>query len=240
VSPEDLLSAAEEQELARRAQIPAERPAAREELFVRNQRWALALARRYGPSGLPLEERQQAALLGLWAATGTYRPGGARFSTHCEPWIRVSLRRSLAREGLPLPLPLGVFGELSAARRRGEESFPSGSRLAAAAAALRPALPLEGTTLRERPLAEVLPDPQAVDPEGWALGQEREELEEALSLLTPRQRQIVRARYGLDGPARSQESLARELGLSRARIKQLEDRALRHLRLLVASERRYA
>lgn len=65
----------------------------------------------------------------------------------------------------------------------------------------------------------------------------REAMREALSTLSERDRRVIQAHYGLDGPPRTYEQIARELGVTRGRVRQIEDRGLNKLRRPSRAER---
>jgi DNA-directed RNA polymerase sigma subunit (sigma70/sigma32) len=89
--------------------------------------------------------------------------------------------------------------------------------------------------LEDAPLSETVPDASVGDPETLALdGAAREELDRLLDVLPARERMILRGRFGLDGPARTFEELARMHVISSARVRQLYHAALARLRGIIS------
>jgi len=255
-----LLSAAEELELARRiAEGDAD---ARRRLVEANLRLVVHLARPlHHPDGsLSLMELVQEGSLGLLRAAERFdHRRGLRFSTYAAWWIREALYRALDERGRLVRLPAAVRGEvkrLRAAERELEAVLgrtPPAGELAGAlgaepaavaelrAAALTPASldaaafdEDDGGALVDRLVDDRLPDPGAE----LARAEREERVERLLAALKPLERRVLERRYGLGGAGvRSARDTARELGTTTAaRLRIVEDLALRRLRALPGSE----
>jgi RNA polymerase primary sigma factor len=223
---------------------------ARQRLFESNLRLAVFVARQYRNRGLPLADLIQEANLGLLAAIDRFDyQMGNHFSTYAYWWIRQHVTRALADRGRLIRLPVHV-GELL--RRIERASVPNGDGRAPAIeevaeragtypervrevlqGAAQP-LPLEirSNNGEEMSVGAALADPRAED-----LADEinsvmaTRALHGALANMPKRDRYVLVRRYGLNGekPA-SFSQIARELNLSRERIRQIEAAALGQLR----------
>ena len=177
---------------------------ARSRLVVSNLSFVLAIARRYRGMQVPFEDLVAEGALGLLEASDRFDPAhGTRFITFATWWIRKRILLALDRR--------------SGRTRRG-----SPPRV----------VPLEADTGRLG-LLERLPDPAAPDAERTFLRKELlAEVHRALRRLRPREREILRLRFGLDGEEpRSLVEAATVVGVSRERIRQIEWDALETLRL---------
>jgi RNA polymerase primary sigma factor len=225
--------------------------AARSELAAANLRLVVAIAKRYRGRGLSFEDLIQEGNGGLLRAVDKYDPRrGCRFGTYATWWVRQGVSRAVAEQGRMVRLPCHHAGTLAAIDRvRGELTTENGGApadaelaaevglkvrdLLALVAAGRPTLSLQdGLSEEEDTWADMLPDAHAANP-----GEEadalllKEKIDEALRCLMPRDREVLKLRFGLeDGQARTLEEVARRLGITRERVRQIETRALLRLR----------
>lgn len=245
-----LLTRAEERELARRKDAGDEN--AKRRLIECNLRLVMSITRNYTKAGVPLLDLIQEGNLGLIRAVEKfdYRMG-YKLSTYATWWIRQSVTRALADQGRTIRLPVHVAEQvrrLLRARRQLAQKLnrePTLVELAEEAA-----LPEE----KVRDLLELVEDPVSLDtpvgdgdslygdmiedvhsdqPEAQTAKRLRQrELAHALGALNPRMRHVLTLRFGLAGePPRTLEEVGSELGVTRERVRQLEARALRELRL---------
>jgi len=247
-----LLDAEAERTLARAAQRGD--AAARERLVLSNLRLVVYVVREYTAHGsMGSLDLVQEGNLGLLRAIERFDPEkGYRFSTYATWWIHHAIRRALAREGRTIRLPVSVLQlgqRIEATERRllDETGAPpsdqevadalgvSVERLRQVKAALQGAVSLEGTTAGdsgERDVEEFLSDETLISPEEDALRAIWwEALQEEITALSPRQAEVFQLRYGLaDGTAHTLASAGALLGISRERVRQLEQQALATLR----------
>lgn len=246
-----LLSAAEEVRLARRARQGDDH--AREQLVVSNLRLVVRVALRYAGNGVPLQDLIQEGNLGLMRAVRSFDWRlGYRFSTYAIWWIHQAITRYLERHAPGLRLPQHVVRKLNrldgASRHLVQQlqAEPDAAQLAEAlgwreevvrrllawrtgAASLEEEVAEGDITLKD-----VLAADHAPDPEEEALRTiTRQELRRALQRLPDRHRQVLWLRFGLrDGRPRTLEEISRALNISREGVRQIEERALAHLRHL--------
>jgi RNA polymerase primary sigma factor len=245
-----LLTPREENELA--ARIRRGDRAAREKMIKSNLRLVVHIARQYEHLGLPLLDLINEGNIGLMKAVERFNPAkGAKFSTYAALWIKQAIRRGLAGQARTIRLPVHAADRLYRMRRKAVElrdelgREPTDDELARelglttrrvtalTTAALCPASldAVVGDDDSSR-LGELVEDQNAAMP-GDALAKQGD-LTVAVSLLKkldPRAARILRCRFGLDGsPERTLEEIGRQFGLTRERIRQLQNEALSQLR----------
>jgi RNA polymerase primary sigma factor len=246
-----LLTGTEELELARR--IEGGDPAAKERLVRCNLRLVVAIARRYPRRELSLLDLVQEGCVGLIRAAERfdYRRG-CRFSTYATWWIREAISRALAETGRPIRLPVGQTSKVARIKRAELELQhdlgrpPTAAELAAFVGL--PALRVEQLRRATAPVAS-LQEPLGEDgalaigdlvcDEAAELAFEQDLdidvdwLSHALGRLPARDRLVVELRFGLGGAQpMTLDEVAHRCGLSRARVGQIEHRALQRLRRL--------
>ncbi|MBX3636905.1 MAG: RNA polymerase sigma factor RpoS [Rubrivivax sp.] len=256
-----LLSAAEELETAQRARA-GDFPA-RQRMIERNLRLVVSIAKNYTGRGLPMIDLIEEGNLGLMHATTKFEPErGFRFSTYASWWIRQGIERAIMQQARLIRLPVHVVRELNQvlkARRTVEARFADGRGASAediASELQRPAAEVaallhmaEQPTSLDAPLdrsagdageamVDLVADEQAADPLGQRLSEELQRLVEAgLSELGAREREVLLGRYGLHGrEPQTLEDLAAQLGLTRERVRQIQQEALLKLKRRMARQ----
>jgi RNA polymerase primary sigma factor len=249
-----LLSAEEEQALARRAR--AGDADAERQLVEANLRLVISLARRYRNRGLSLLDLIEEGNVGLLTAARKFQPErGTRFSTYATWWIRQAIVRALANQARLVRLPVHVELLLSQYQRaiaalqqelgRPPTAAEVGARMGKPVEqiedleALRRQQPvsLDAPSGRDRrgTLRDMLEDEGARPGAGLAEAlRTRAELAGVLADLADTERRVVTERFGLaGGEPRTLEAIGRDLGVTRERVRQIESTALRKLGALL-------
>ena len=245
-----LLTREEERELARRKDAGDD--AARQRLIESNLRLVMSVARNYSRADVPLLDLIQEGNLGLMRAVEKFDYKlGYKLSTYATWWIRQSITRALVDQGRTIRLPLHVAEEVRrllrtrrqlAQKLHREPTFPE---LAAEAKQpedrVQQLLELIETPVSlETPVGDgeslfgdLIVDARAEAPLELTADKARaKELVEALGTLEPRLRRVVTLRFGLDGGTPyTLDEIGADVGVTRERVRQLETRALRELRL---------
>ena len=246
-----LLTPDEEIALARR--IKRGDKAAREHMIKANLRLVVKIARDYEGLGVPLLDLISEGNIGLIKGVERFNPKkGAKLSTYASLWIKQQIRRALANQGKTIRLPVHVVERLSEMRKaeaRLREVFdrePTDEELAhevdldvkrvrryrdASRATVSLDAPVGDDDSSK--VAEIVADPNAELP-FERLRQETDTalVREVLSTLNERERSILASRFGLDGGReKTLEEVGAEFDLTRERIRQIQELALKKLRV---------
>jgi len=230
---------------------------ARTRLVESHLRLVVAIARRYAGQGLDLPDLVQEGAIGLMRAVERFDTRRrVAFSTYAAWWVRQTIGRAVAKRARTVRLPLSVEEGLRKMRTHRREVAlrhgrgPTSHEMAAGTQLsvkrvdelqriehdlCQPALPLEDVSPDDpdgRAIADVLPDRSRPGPEEAVIARGLEaHAEQALGALTPRERQVLQLRYGLDRQdAHTLEDIGRKFGLTRQRILQIASKALDKLR----------
>src|ERR1700751_268274 len=244
------LTREEERALARRRGEGAGE--AKKRLIECNLRLVMAITRNYTKANVPLLDLIQEGNLGLIRAVEKfdYRLG-SKLSTYATWWIRQAITRALADQGRTIRLPVHVADQvrrLLRARRQLAQKLnrePSQAELAKepqqTEERVRQLLELMETPVSlETPVGDgeslygdLIEDVHALVPHEQTAEKGRtKEVAGGLEQLTPRMRRVLALRFGLDGELpRTLEEVGTLLGITRERVRQLETRALRELRI---------
>ncbi len=250
VSRYPLLTAQEEKDLARRIQRGDQD--ALEELVRRNLRFVVSVAKKYQNRGLPLIDLIGEGNVGLMTAAKKFDPDqGVKFISYAVWWIRQAVLAALARQGRTVRVPLNRTADLSRVIRAaallrdkfGREPTPDelsqltgiSQEIVAALTSLNTAdIRLDATVGKDsdRALIERFAVEEMPNTEEQVLNRFRNaELERALATLPARDAKILRLYFGLEGDREhTLDEIGKMLGVTRERVRQLRDRALRRLR----------
>jgi RNA polymerase primary sigma factor len=250
VSTYPLLKAHEEIELAKK--IRAGDQDCLQELVKRNLRFVISVAKKYQNRGLPLIDLIGEGNVGLLTAARKFDPDqGVKFISYAVWWIRQAILSSLARQGRTVRVPLNRTADLSRIIKASEilrqklRREPSPEELAQVTglsvdvvqslAALNtgdvrldaPMDPEGDRSLIERFVADEMPDTEEEAMNRFLT----DEIETALNTLPPRDAKVLRLYFGLEGGREhTLEEIGSMLGVTRERVRQLRDRALKRLR----------
>ena len=253
-----LLTAKQEVELAtriRRGDVKA-----KSQMILANLRLVINIAKRYSHFGVPLLDLIEEGNIGLMKAVTKYNPKkGFRFSTYAAWWIRQHITRAIANQGKTVRIPVYMTEILSKFKRITEELTQKlGRKPTPEELARRMHLSVErierfqelvtasqptsletpvgeegGTEMMDLIEDETLPSAE----EEVARFLQRERIADLFKQMNDRERRILILRFGLeDGVARTLGETAKEFGITRERVRQIEVAAMRKLRAYLAQE----
>jgi RNA polymerase primary sigma factor len=231
--------------------LQEEYDAARRQMAAANLRLVIATAKRYRSRGLSFLDLIQEGNTGLMKAVDRFQYAkGYKFCTYATWWIRQAITRAIADQGRAIRVPLHMLPRRDRVRdairclshdrdrRPGPEETATEAGLSVEQTkclmnTLRPLISLEQpvTGDGESSLREIVPDHRETAPLEEA---DRDllklRIETALEGLEHREREIIRLRYGLkDGQTYTLEKIGQMLSVTRERVRQMEQRALRKL-----------
>jgi RNA polymerase primary sigma factor len=250
ISQVPLLTPKEEIKLA--AQIKRGSKKAREKMITANLRLVVKIAHDFSNYGLPLLDLVSEGNIGLMKAVERFDPmKGGKLSTYASWWIKQSIKRALANQSKTIRLPVHLVDKIGKIRRVSAQMTeelgrePSNDELAEELGlsetkvahlknvAVRPAsLDAKISADDDTSFGDLVSDERAEDPFATLRDKDlREEVGDLLDVLDPRERKIISFRFGLGGgKERTLEEVGHKFGVTRERIRQLQNIALLKMR----------
>ncbi len=249
IGREELISVEEEVELAQR--IKRGDQEALEKLTRANLRFVVSVAKQYQNQGLSLPDLINEGNLGLIKAAEKFdETRGFKFISYAVWWIRQSILQALAEQSRIVRLPLNQVGSLNKINKalakfeQENERTPSPEELAAILEIPREKI---SDTLRvsgrhvsvdapfvdgeDNSLLDVLVNSDSPNADRGLINESlSREIDRALSTLTERERDIVKYFFGINGQEMTLEEIGEHFGLTRERVRQIKEKAIRRLR----------
>ena len=249
IGHEELLTLDEEVELAQRIREGDSK--ALEKLTRANLRFVVSVAKQYQNQGLSLPDLINEGNIGLIKAARKFdETRGFKFISYAVWWIRQSILQAIAEQGRPVRLPLNQVSSVNKInkalnkfeqeneRRPSVEEIASSTDLpqekieeAIKANTKQVSMDAPFKDGEESSLADVLYSEDSPSTDAELRKQSlREEMAMALSVLNERERNVITAFYGIGQAEMTMDEIGKKFGLTRERVRQIRERALRRLR----------
>ena len=253
-----LLSAEEEAELAKKVKEGDQE--ARNKMIRSNLRLVISIAKRYNNLGVPLSDLIEEGNIGLMKGVEKFDPDrGFRFSTYAAWWIKQGISRAVIDQGKMIRVPVYMneeilkykkcveslthklkrrprVGEIAKKLQTSVEHVREMDQAIAKMSSLDAPIGEEG----EGQVKDIIEDENIISPdEHLDLFFNKERASGFLELLNERERKILEMRFGLtDGETRTLAEIADDLGVSRERVRQLEEGAIKKIQKVLKERKR--
>jgi len=249
ISKETMISAEEEVELAQR--IKKGDPKALERLTKANLRFVVSVAKQYQNQGLSLPDLINEGNLGLLKAAERFdETRGFKFISYAVWWIRQSILQAISEQSRIVRLPLNQVGSVNKINReinrfeQLNERRPSVDEIAEKVDLpqdkIDEAMAINGHQIsvdapfvegEDNSLLDVMANSDAPMADNLLVMESlKAEIQTALSALNERERNVVEASYGINQPELTLEEIGSKFGLTRERVRQIKEKAIRKLR----------
>ena len=249
IGHEDLISVEEEVELAQRIRKGDRK--ALEKLTKANLRFVVSVAKQYQNQGISLPDLINEGNLGLIKAAEKFdETRGFKFISYAVWWIRQSILQAIAEQSRIVRLPLNQVGSVNKINRalnkfeQENERKPSIDEIAEKVDIpedkIIDALKVNGKHVsvdapfmdgEDNSLLDVLPNTESPMADNELVKESlRDEISRALSTLNERERNIIETFYGINQPEMTLEEIGDKFGLTRERVRQIKEKAIRRLR----------
>lgn len=248
----ELLKANDEISLAQAIKRGArEGDIALERLVKANLRFVVSVAKQYQNQGLSLGDLINEGNLGLIKAAKRFdETRGFKFISYAVWWIRQSILQALAEQSRIVRLPLNrvgalnkigkKFSELEQAFEREPTAAELAEQLEMSVAEIAETIKISGRHLsvdapfvqgEDNRLLDILPNDQQPPPDSELMRESlRVEVQQVLNTLTQREAEVVKLYFGLDGVVLTLEEIGEKFNLTRERVRQIKEKAIRRLR----------
>ena len=250
ISKIPLITVQEEIELAEKIANGDEK--AREKMITSNLRLVVKIAQDYSNIGLSLLDLINEGNIGLMKAVERFDPSkGGKLSTYASWWIKQSIKRALANQSKTIRLPVHMVDRVNQIRKSksylseklgreptedelAEEMKIPVSKISHLLTVSKKPASLETPIGEEENnnLGDIIPDEKATSPlDSLQTKSLQGDIDHVISTLDPREADIIRLRFGLEGrDPLTLEQVGEKIGITRERVRQLQEQAIRHAR----------